>query len=150
MLITTPDDVHSFDALGQQYTNVPECTGLSAACSSTTPFPRPFIQPPPHHLAAFTGPGPAPSPSPTLSWSCKSSSYLPSGLDCSPTRSDSPLPVTTYAAAGNGWSGTYDMPPDEPNLGSQWPYPTSMLKGKARATDNVLQVNPPPTGDTSK
>jgi hypothetical protein len=142
-LVAALDDVHGFDALGQQHMNVPESQGPSIAGPSTVPYPVRPAQSPSPPPATFTWPRTTPSPVPTLSWGCKCSSYLRWGLDHSPTSLDSPLPTTLYATAGN------NQPLTGKNSSGQWPYPTSVGKGKTRATDH-LPIRPSTTGNTSK
>lgn len=62
----------------------------------------------------------------------------------------SQFPSTSYTAARNDWPGIYDQPLTERNFGGQRPYPTSVGKGKARATDHFRLPHPPFTGDTSE
>jgi len=148
-LITVLDDGFGLNALGQRYADAPENAEFSTAGPSTAPYPaRPAQLPSPP--ATFTGPSTTPSPVPTLSWGCKCLSSLRSSLDCLPIRLDSPLPTDTYAATGNDRPGVYDQPLVAPDLRDQWPYPTSVGKGKARATDHPSPTYPSTTGDMSK
>jgi len=117
---------------------------------STAPYPARPAELPSPPLATFTGPTTTPSPVPALSWGCECSSCLRSRLNCLPTRLDSPLPTDMYTATGNDRPGMYNQPPTEPDLRSQWPYPTSVGKGKARATDHFPPARPSTTGDTSE
>jgi len=53
-------------------------------------------------------------------------------------------------AAGNDQPRMSDWPLAEPSVDNQWPYPTSVGKGKARAADHLPSFRPSTTGDTSK
>ena len=135
---------------GREYTNVPEYAGPSVAGPSTVPYHIHSAQLPSLLPATFSGPTTSPSPVPTLSWGRKCLSYFRSRLDCLPARLESPPPVETYAAVRDYRSAMYDQPLTAPDLCDQWPYPTSVDKGKARATDHILPTLPSPTGNASK
>jgi len=144
-LIPVSDEVNGFNMLGNESTDAPERAGPSTGLYTDRPAQLPL---PP--LATFTGP--IAPPVPTLSWGCKCSSQLRSRLDCLPTPLDSPLPTETYTCTGNDWSNVYsDQPPAVQNLYGQWPHPTSVGKGNARATDDIMTpIHPITTGNTGE
>lgn len=126
------DDVVGSDALRQRCHNIPEYQQLSMAAPSPAVQQ---IQPPYLPPATIVGPAIIPSPVSIPLRGRKRLLYPQFRLDHSPTRLDSPIPIAAPIVTGSCWFGEYGQSLKMQNYGGQWPYPTSVGKGKARATE---------------